>query len=271
MRYRNFFARALVIAACAEGATRAAADTVEKRDGTILSGKYGGGTAGTIRLETPQGIVVIQTADVLALTFTGGPPAGAGAAAVDAAAPPPAPAPAAATPQSAPPNAAAVPVTVPAGTVLTIRVESPVSSNDPPGKTFTAKLLADLMAGDVTVAKAGATVHGQVEKAKKAGRLAGKSQLSLTLTGIDLGGSLQPIMTTDFAEAGKGEFRKTARNIAGGALIGNAIDDSGGGGAGAAVGAGVSLIKKGDAVQVPAGAFLEFRLTQSFQTTNRVP
>jgi hypothetical protein len=225
------------------------ADTVELRNGTIAEGKYVGGSATTIRLETAEGVKVFQTTDLLALTWSGG------------TATPATPA-AAATPPAAP-----VAVTVPAGTVLTVKMQTPVSSKDPAGKKFTAKLLADLMAGDATVAKAGTTVQGQVEQSKQAGRVAGKSELAISLTSIEMSGKALPIMTTNFAEAGKGEFRKTARNVAGGALIGNAIDHDGGGGKGAAVGAGVSLIKKGDAVTVPEGALLEFRLTQPVQTT----
>jgi hypothetical protein len=152
--------------------------------------------------------------------------------------------------------------------VLTVKMESQVSSKDKEGTKFTAKLVGDVMAGDVAVAKAGSIVTGQVEKSKQAGRLAGKSQLAISLNGIDMGGGkIQPIMTTNFAEAGKGEFRNTARNTAAGALVGNAIDDDGGAGTGAAVGAGVSLIKKGDAVTVPPGALLEFRTTQPFEVT----
>jgi hypothetical protein len=167
-----------------------------------------------------------------------------------------------------PAQPSAATVTVPAGSVLTVRVETPVSSNDPAGTRFTAKLLADLPGGDAVAVKAGSTVYGAVQKSKQAGRLAGKSQLSLALTEIDVGGGKKlPLLTTNFAEAGKGEFRKTARNVAGGALIGHAVDDSGGAGAGAAVGAGVSLIRKGNSVTVPPGALLEFRLTQPLQVT----
>ena len=125
------------------------------------------------------------------------------------------------------------------------------------------------MAGDATVAKAGTTVYGQVEQSKQAGRPAGKSQLALGLTGVDFDGKVQPILTTNFAEAGEGEFRKTARNMVGGAFVGHAIDDDGGAGGGAAVGAGVSLIRKGDAVTVPAGAILEFGLIQPFEAAAR--
>lgn len=233
-------------------------DTVEMRDGSLMNGKYAGGTSTTVRVETAEGVKVIATTELLAITFGVLPP--------PPAAPPPAAAPAAAA--VAAPAATPTAVSVPAGTVLTIKMDSAVSSKDPGGKKFTAKLLADLKADDVVVAKAGTTITGQVEQSKQAGRLAGKSQLALSLTGIDLGnGKVQPIVTTSFTEAGKGEFRKTARNVAGGALIGHAFDDDGGAGKGAAVGAGVSLIKKGDAVTVPEGALLEFRLSQPFQAT----
>jgi hypothetical protein len=253
--------RALLAVAVALAASSSApADTVEMRDGTLVQGAYVGGTAGTIRVQTTDGNVkVISTAEVLALTFASGSaattaPTAAGAAAAQpaaAAAPP-------ATPQ---------PVMVPAGSVLTVKLDGPVSSKDPEGKKFTAKLVGDLTADGKTVAKAGSTVYGQVDKSKQAGRLAGKSELKFSLSGIDMNGKIQPIVTTNYSETGKGEFRKTARNTAVGGLVGNAIDDDGGAGKGAAVGAGVSLIKKGDAVTAPAGMLLEFRLSQPFQAT----
>jgi hypothetical protein len=109
-----------------------------------------------------------------------------------------------------------------------------------------------------------------VDKSKQAGRLAGKSELAISLTGIDVAaGQMLPIMTTNFAEAGKSEGRKTARNAAAGAAVGAAVDDDGGAGKGAAVGAGVSLIKKGDSVTIPPGALLEFKLTQPVTVTPR--
>ncbi len=223
------------------------ADALELKAGGAIQGRYVGGTATTVNMETPQGVLAVPITDVLALKFSASP---------------------AITPMpTQPPPAAAGPVSVPAGTVLTIRMETQVSSNDAAGTKFSAKLVADLVAGNVTIARAGTNVYGQVDKSKQARRLAGKSELAISLTGVDLAGKILPIMTTNFAEAGKGEFRKTARNVAGGALIGNAIDDDGGAGVGAAVGVGVSLIKKGDSVTVPPGALLEFRLTQPVTVT----
>src|SRR4051794_10319281 len=152
-----------VVVAAANGLGRA--DTAEMRDGSLVQGNYVGGTAGTVRFETSEGVKVIETAKVLALTFSEGgatsQPAGAAPAGAAAAAP------AAATPAAAAPPK---PVQVPAGTVLTIKLDAAVSSKDPAGKKFSGKLLADLAANGVTVAKAGSVVYGQVDKSKQAGR-----------------------------------------------------------------------------------------------------
>jgi len=238
------------------------ADTIERKDGKTIEGKYTGGTATAINMETPNGVLAVPIADIAALKF--------GKAAPAAAAPGAAAVPAAAVVPAAAPAAAAGPVTLPAGTVLTIRMETQVTSKDAEGKKFTGKLLADLMAGTTVVTKACSTVYGEVDKSKQAGRLAGKSELAISLTGIDVAaGQMLPIMTTNFAEAGKSEGRKTARNAAAGAAVGAAVDDDGGAGKGAAVGAGVSLIKKGDSVTIPPGALLEFKLTQPVTVTPR--
>jgi hypothetical protein len=50
-------------------------------------------------------------------------------------------------------------------------------------------------------------------------------------------------------------------------VIGGAVDDDDGAKKGAAVGAAVSMVRKGDAVTAPAGMVLEFRLSQPFQAS----
>jgi hypothetical protein len=76
-----------------------------------------------------------------------------------------------------------------------------------PGTKFTAKLLADNHGGERNVAKAGSTVYGEVPDSKQAGGFAGKSQLRIALTGVDISGKIMPIMTTELCRGGKGEFR----------------------------------------------------------------
>lgn len=244
------------------------ADTLELMNGSTVTGKYAGGTATTVNMETAQGTLAVPISDVVVLRIGDATSAAAATPSTAAAAPATAAAPAAATaPAANAAPAATTTVSLPAGTVVTVRMASEVSSKSKAGTPFTAQLVADLRVGDATVAKAGSTVHGKVDESKQARRAVGKSELAISLTGVDVGGKVLPIATTNFAEAGKGEFRKTSRNVATGALIGHAIDDDGGAGKGAAVGAGASLIKKGESVTVPAGALLEFRLTQPVQAT----
>jgi hypothetical protein len=217
------------------------ADTLQLRNGQSLQGAYAGGTTETIQFKTDAGVVTVSRADAAVLTFTTPPPP-----------PPPTPQPAAAV---RPPG----PVTVPAGTLLLVRVQNQVSSDDKAGTKFAAVLETDLTANGVVVAPSGTKVYGQVQQSKKAGRMVGKSTLSLALTDINIGGTNQPIVTSDFSEAGEGSFKKTARNTAVGAGVGAAFGDAG---KGAAIGAATAVIRKGDSVTVPANAILEFRLVQ---------
>jgi hypothetical protein len=234
-------AASAAMAAAILSAPRPHADTLQLRNGQSLQGAYAGGTTETIQFKTDAGMLTVSRADAAVLTFT-------------APAPPPAP--------ILQPAAAAVrpaSVTVPAGTLLLVRVQNQVSSDNKAGTKFAAVLETDLTANGVVVAPAGTKVYGQVQQSQKAGRMVGKSTLSLALTQINIGGTNQPIVTSDFSEAGEGSFKKTARNTLVGAGVGAAFGDAG---KGAAVGAGASVIRKGESVTVPADAILEFRLIQ---------
>jgi hypothetical protein len=228
-------------------ASNASADVLELKNGNILNGKYAGGTAGTVRFETSQGVQVLETSQITALTFTGG---GAGAAAAAPAAQAPAPA------------AASGSVSVPAGTTLLVRMMDGASSKDSRGKRFTTTLETDLVVGGRLVAKAGTKVYGRVQEATSAGRYMGKSTLDLRLSELTVGGALVPIMTGPYAQAGEGSMRKTARGAAAGAAIGAIADGGDGAAKGAAIGAVASGIKRGQAITVAPGTLLEFSLQQ---------
>jgi hypothetical protein len=51
-------------------ATPGIADLLELKNGTMLNGKYMGGTAGTLRFDPGTGMQVIPTAQIIAMTFT---------------------------------------------------------------------------------------------------------------------------------------------------------------------------------------------------------
>ena len=228
-------------------------DTLQLRDGTALQGGLISYDGQTIKFATDQGIRSVPRAQALVLTFAG-PPAASPVS--TAPAQPAAPAPAPTPPQPS------GPVTIPAGTVLILRTTNQVSSQTPTGQRFGAKLTVDVKAGPVVVAPAGTTVYGLVTKSSQAGRMVGRSTLELALREINIKGTMYPLMTSNFAEAGKSSFRKTARNAGMGALIGGAFGDIDDAKKGAAIGAGVSVLRKGQSIVVPAGAILEFRMTQ---------
>jgi hypothetical protein len=231
------------------------ADVLELKDGKVLTGKYVGGTAGTIRFETSQGVQVVETSQALALTFSGGAASAQAAPTAAATAAAPTTAPAAVAPAAAPST-----VSVPAGTTLLVRMLDGASSNDSKGKRFTTTLESDLIINGQMVAKAGTKIYGRVENAEKAGRYRGKSSLDLRLAEITIGGALVPIVTGPYAQSGAGSLGKTARGAAAGAAIGAIADEDAG--KGAAIGAVASGVKKGQPVAVPPGTLMEFTLQQ---------
>jgi hypothetical protein len=219
-------------------------DTIELKNGTVLEGKYLGGTDDTVRFETSAGMQIFSYSEIKHMNTTSGAPASASAAA-----PAPAPAPA---PTS---------VTVPAGTVLLVRMMDSVSSKNSAGATFSTKLEYDLAANGVVVARAGTVVYGKVQSATQARRATGRSTLDLRLTQISVGGTQVPIVSSSYAQAGEASGKKVAKAAAAGAIIGNNTGN-GSSGDGAAIGVGVAMLKPGQTLTIPPGTLLEFSLSQ---------
>ncbi len=236
----------------------ALADTLELKNGTLLNGTFMGGTASALRFETAEGLQVIPKSDALALTFTTAAnpqavaPAAAPAAAGETVAPPiPADTP-------APAATAGTQVTVPAGTLLTVKLDDTLDASTAAGRKFGGRLVGDLVVKGVVAVRAGTAVIGETSEAKKGGKLIGKSSIVVTLTGLQIDGAIVPIMTTDHAEEGTNALKKTGRNAAMGALIGEATKNDAGGGA--AIGAGTALLGRESSLSIPAGTTLEFEL-----------
>ena len=87
--------------------------------------------------------------------------------------------------------------TVPAGTRLTVRVGSELSSGTAKvGQKFDASLSRDLVVDGKTLAKAGTPVKGKVTYVKSSGRLHEPGELTLRLTSMELNGKMTPISTS---------------------------------------------------------------------------
>jgi hypothetical protein len=159
----------------------------------------------------------------------------------------------------------AVPLTMPAGTSLTVRLSNEVSSGKKKsGDSFSAYLDGDLLASGVLVAGKGATAYGRVAEAA-AGASGGASKLVLELTGIEAGGRVVAL-GTDRVQA-TGEQPKAGKKILGGAPlgagIGTIIDEGEGTAIGAVVGtmggAAAAAKTPGKEVAFAAGSALTFK------------
>lgn len=219
------------------GQTPTVAQTLTLHDGQVFKGRYLGGTPDRVRLSVSGDTMSFLTVDVRSLTFD----------------PPPPP----------PPVAASNPgtITVPAGTRLMIRTQSPLmTATVQTGQRFTVKLEADLVANGQVVAARGTPVYGRVVEARAGKRLAGRARLILELTDLSIHNQLVPVITDRLAL--EGDRAGTLKRTAGGAAIGGILEGDDGVVTGSAVGAGLSLLTPGKQIRIPSGTLIDFRIQQ---------
>jgi len=127
--------------------------------------------------------------------------------------------------------------TLPAGTRLTIRIDSQINSGTAKtGQSFHGNLTRALVVKGKTIAPASAPVKGKVTYVKASGRLHNPGELTLRLTSIEIDGSAVPIGTTGFRAKGKSHTKGNVEKIGGGAAAGALIGGIAGGGKGALIG-----------------------------------
>lgn len=162
-------------------------------------------------------------------------------------------------------------VRVPAGTLLVVRmIDSINSKTNHVGDTFNASLEQPLDVNGTVVAPRGARVYGKLEEVKSAGKIKGKSELRLALTGIEINGATHSIVTGSYNVHGKSRGKNTAKKVGIGAAVGGIIGAIAGGGKGAAIGAGVGagagtaaqVLTHGQQVNVPSETVLDFTIEQ---------
>jgi hypothetical protein len=135
---------------------------------------------------------------------------------------------------------AGIPVTVPPGSMLRIRINRGLDSNHIQiGAGFDGMVLTDVIAGGQVAIPRGATVSGVVVGAKKAGAFKGQGELALQVNSLMLGGQVYPLSTEVWAENGRDKTPGTVGNTVGTSAFGALLGALAGGGTGAAIGAGV--------------------------------
>ncbi len=189
----------------------------------------------------------------------------------------PAPAPAAEPPSaSAAPAAAARAaeppkfheVTIPAGTMLTVKLSTPVASDTSKVEdAVRGSLTKPLVVEGTTAVPAGAEIVGSVIDAKPSGRVKGRASIALRFSRLVVGSETHQIHTAQITRQAaadtKGDVTKGAIGGGVGAVVGGVI----GGGKGAAIGAaaggtGAVLATKGKEVRLPVGAVVSTHLDQ---------
>jgi hypothetical protein len=166
---------------------------------------------------------------------------------------------------------AGIPVTVPPGSMLRIRINRGLDSNHIQiGAGFDGTVLTDIIADGQVAIPRGASVSGVVIGAKKAGAFKGEGELSLQVNSLILGGQQYPLSTEVWAENGRDKTGRTVGNTVGtsafGALLGAVV----GGGRGAAIGAGAgagvglagSAASPGGEIIIPPESVLTFRIAE---------
>lgn len=149
------------------------------------------------------------------------------------------------------------PVTIPAGTTLDVETLSEISTRQPAGTKFEARLQKELRVNGHVVAPAGTPVYGVILMSQ-GGKKVGKQVLATTVNQIKIDGHVLQIVTDTAAlveKPGGGLVRAGGGTIRGAML---------GGPAGAVIGgvAGTAMSKasKDRHITIPAGKVLEVHL-----------
>src|SRR6266568_371271 len=177
-------------------------------------------------------------------------------------APEPAPAP-------APPPPAKI--TIPDGTVLSVRmIDSLDSETSNPGDVFRATLNSPVQVDGRTVIPTDADVFGRVVDVRAAGRFKGSGLLTIEVTKVSFNGHAYPVHTNQWSKQTEARGKNTAEKVGGGAALGAIIGAIAGGGKGAGIGAAVGAGAGGvtqaaiKAAQIKLGpeSLLTFHLAQ---------
>jgi hypothetical protein len=266
--------------------------TVQKKDGASLSGRL-------VEVNTEQ--VVIESKDGVKLSVPRSlvesvKPAAA-AERRDAQAKTATATTGAAPAAPAPPEAAAVPtpddsgqrtakrsefreVTVPAGTVLRVTLETPVASDTSRVEdAVRATLRTPVTVDGVQALPVGTGVLGHVTSAQRSAKVKGRASIGVRFNTIDVPGEggREAIRTGTIVRVAPATKKKDATKIGigagAGALIGGIVGGGSGAAKGAAIGGGAGtgavLATRGDEVRLPTGTALSVRLTAPL--TVRVP
>jgi hypothetical protein len=171
-------------------------------------------------------------------------------------------------------------VTIPAGTLVAVRVDQRLASDTAQtGDSFRATLDQPLVVDGAVIAERGARVEGRVAESDSGGRVRGRASIVLELVRLNTSdGQRVRLATESFTRSAERSTKKDAAKVGIGAGLGAAIGAIAGGGKGAAIGAtvggaagtGAVLTSRGDAAEIPAETRMTFRLSEPITITEKL-
>lgn len=255
----------------------ASADVLMLKDGQTVTGRFQGADQSTVSFSANGLTRKYSISEINSITFTASPaePSGASSAptlqrrpSTESGVLTPSPA---ADMLSSTSSASQLGVTVHAGSVITVSMIDPVdSSTDQIGQTYHASLDEPLIVDGETIAPRGGDATVKLVSKEEAGRIKGRSELSLVLMDVTVQGRKYEVSTSEVSESGSSRGKQTATRAGVGAGLGAVIGAIAGGGKGAAIGAAagagagtaVQLATHGEKVKIPAETRLDFTLAQ---------
>jgi hypothetical protein len=159
-------------------------------------------------------------------------------------------------------------VTIPAGTTLSVTLDTPIASDankveDPINGT----LAKSIVASGRTAVPAHSKLLGVVMEANESGRVKGKASIRFQFDRLVVRGETHKIQTTPVRREAESSTKDDVKKGGIGAGVGAVVGGIAGGGTGAAVGAAVGgtgtvLATKGKEVRLPAGTTITTTLQE---------
>jgi len=169
-------------------------------------------------------------------------------------------------------------VTVPAGTMLTVRMaDSLDSARNHIGETFRATVDAPVTVNGRIVIPIGAEVIGRLNYVEQPGRFRGRPVIAMELTALNFDGKSVAVLSSTHQETGGSRGKQTATYAGGGGALGTLLGAIAGGspgfligaGIGAAGGAVVQVVRGPEPVRIPAESLMLFTLQSPISLDTR--
>lgn len=168
-------------------------------------------------------------------------------------------------------------VTIPAGTVISVRtVDSIDSAVNHTGDEISATVNSPIAEQGQLVIPRYAKARLRLVSDRNAGRIRGRSEVQLRLVSVTVGGKAYAVSSGVYQQQAKtSRGKQTAERAGIGAAVGGIIGAIAGGGKGAAIGAGVGagagtgvqVATKGQPVRIPSETLIDFTLRSPLRVT----